>query len=118
LRKDLEDSPSQHHTARLAVDALHGCIPNEVPQVVIDDDNPFRGIFDDQLKEQPLAAQTILHLAVLGDVAGGGHDVVIAVQLLWNTHEHHVDGSGYAGHRPARCVALVFAGTNAFPHQP
>lgn len=102
---------------RLAVYTFDSGVPDEVPHLVVDNDYAFRRIFDNQLEEQPFAAQPLLYFIALGDVSGRGHDVVIAVQLFGNAHKHDVDRPGYARHRSPRRIALIFTGADARPHQ-
>ena len=103
--------------ARLAVYPLHSGVPDEVPQLLIDDDYAFRRIFDDQLEEEPFAAQPFLYLLTLGDVPGCGHYMVVAVQLLGHAHKHDVDRASHARHCSPRHIALIFTCTDTRPHQ-
>ena len=49
--KRFEYRSSQHFLQRPAVDALHRRIPDQVLQLVIDDDDAFRRVLDDHLEE-------------------------------------------------------------------
>src|SRR6516164_10032267 len=113
----LKDGLPQNSAARLTVYTLHSCVPDEVPQLVIDDNYAFRRIFDNQFEEQPFATQPLHHVVALGDVPSRGHDVVIAVELLGHAYKHNIDRAGHARHGSPRSIALIFAGTNAGSHQ-
>src|SRR6516164_680511 len=117
LWEDFKDGLAQHGATRLAVYTLHRRIPDEMTQFVIDNDDAFRRIFDNQLEKQPLAAQPLLHLVTFGGVPRCGHDMVIVAQLLEHTYEHHIDRPGYPCHRPLCRIALIFARANTSPHQ-
>ena len=76
LREYLEDGLPQHSAARLAVDMFDSGVPHQVPHFVVDDDYAFRRIFDDQLEEQPFAAQALLYFVTLGVMSR-------AVAMMW-----------------------------------